>query len=480
MSDEPSSEPSPANLEIDLALSFQPAWVKEVSTPEKISHLADRYEERPERSGQRRDDRGGPRSNRGPGRGGEKGRPPRRDDRRGGRRDDRRDDRREAPRPERQAPPLNGWDLQFVPEPRGVEGLARQIKASAITYPLFDLAHLVLEKPERYRVRLDRTTGPALFQLVADGSIWLSEREAITHAVTRQLEKFYRRERVTGDPPKGSYLCVALCGMSDTLLGPPNYHDYQDKLRKLHAARFSHLPFEAYKSRVRMVRDEEVIQKWKDEQSTKDEYYPLESPEGTDPVKLLTPAELEQHFRENHAATGIVSLGDRVVLPGPALMQASSQPVKLLARQALDDLRRFPLPLAHTLGHGLASKGLQIFKAHKNITYVSVARPHYLDRVTTPVSEGLSAILEYLEAHPSVSRADCRKALAALRTVPAGEEAAPDNAVVRDLSWLLHEGYIVDYARRGLEAVGRSEGRPPVKKKQPRRPEREGEPPKKP
>jgi len=82
--------------------------------------------------------------------------------------------------------------------------------------------------------------------------VWPNERAAVAHAVSRHLETFYRRDRVTIEPPKGSYACVAVCGMTDTLLGPPNYHDYQDRLRKLHAERFSSMPFEAYKSRVRV------------------------------------------------------------------------------------------------------------------------------------------------------------------------------------------------------------------------------------
>jgi len=469
MSDEPNNPPAPANLEIDLALSFQPAWVKETSSPEKLARMADRFEERPDRSDRSRnprDNRGGPRPQRAPGRNDGKGRPPRRDDRRGPRHDD-----RNAPPQPRPEPPLSGWTVNFLPEPRGVEGLARQIKASAITYPLFDLAQLVLEKPERFLVRLDRTGGPALFQLVADGSVWLSEREAISHATTRGLEKFYRRERVTGEPPKGSYLCVAVCGLSDTLLGPPNYHDYQDKVRKLHAAKFSRMPFEAYKSRIRMVRDEASIEKWKQEHSTKDEYYPVETPEGTDPVKLVTPAELERHFQEHHAATAIIALGDRVVLPGTAIVQSSAHAAQRLVRYAWEDLKRFPLSLAHTLGQGLGSKGLQIFKAHENITFVSVARPHHLDRVATPVSEGLGTILEYLENHPRISRADCRKALSPVR--PEGAEATPDTAVVRDLSWLLHEGYVVDYARRGLEVIGRAKNPAETNKKRQHHPGRE-------
>ncbi len=459
MSEDPSSTPEPANLQIDLTLSFQPSWVKESSGTEKLARMAERFKDAPERPGQRRDDRGGPRSDRRPPRTGDRskgGGGDRRDKKRDGRRDDPRGPRREAPRPD---PLLTGWDVHIIADPRGIDGLARQIKSTAVAYPLFDLAQLILEKPERYSIELQRKEGPSLLQLTTDGSVWPSERAAVAHAISRHLETFYRRDRVTIEPPKGSYACVAVCGMTDTLLGPPNYHDYQDLLRKLHSERFSSMPFETYKSRVRMVRDEEMIQKWKDERSVRDEFYPLESEEGSEPVKLATLVDVERHFREHHAATVIVAAGDKLEVPGHVLLNASFTGAQILVRRAVEDLRRFPLPLAHTLGQAFSSRGLQIFKAHDNITYVSVARPRYLDRVNTPVSEGLSSILSYLEENPKTPRDERRKAIIALRPLPPGGEAEREAAVAKDLSWLLHEGYIIDYARRGLESAKRQKSR---------------------
>lgn len=465
MNNEPSSDAP--NLQIDLAQSFLPSWAKEAGPSAKLAKMTERFgkDDRPERSDRRRDDRG-PRSNRPPSRG--TGGGDRRDDRRSGnRRDDRSRESRPPEREFRPDPVLNGWDAKVLPEPRGVDGLAKQIRTTARAYPLFELAMLVLEKPERYWVEFTRAsaTSPALFQLTTDGSLWVSANEAIAHALAQHLDKTYRRESVTVEPPKGNYACVARCGMSDVLLGPPNYHDYPANVRKLHAERFARVPFEEYKSRIRMVKDEESIQKWKDEQSVKDEFYPLEVAEGTEPVKLANLAEVERHFRENYVANVVVPVADKVTVSGRVLQQAASPAVRQLARRAVEELRRFPLTLAHVLGHDLSAKGIQIFKAHENITYVSIARPRFLDRQASPVSDGLSGILDYLEGHLSTPRADQWKAIVELRPLSAeGAEAERESAVARDLSLLLHEGYVVDYARRGLEAVRRPKARPEKEK----------------
>lgn len=457
MNDEPSPSPGPANLDMDLSQVFLPAWAKETGSHEKVARLAARYGDEPETDRKRRDDRGGPRRDRRPeGRG---PRPDRRNDRRGERRDPR---QAAGNRPEREPHvSLQGGTVQILPDPRGIEGLVRQIKTSAKSFSLFDLALLVLEKPERYLVEWKRTTGPTLYQCATDGSLWLTEREAVAHVLGHHLETYYRRERVAVEPPKGAFPFVALCGMSDILLGPPNHHDYQDKLRRLHAERFGNVPFDLYKSRIRMLRDEESIQRWKDEQSSRDEFQVIQAEDGQEPVKLTSQREVEEHFRKHHASTAVAAVSDQATLSASVAMSGSTPALRSHVRRAWEELRRFPLPLAHVLGQAFVAKGLQIFKAHENITYVSVARPRYLDRVSTPVAEGFCRILNYLESHPSDSREAQWKGLVEAWPAPAdgGDREA---AVARDLSWLLHEGYVVDYARRGLEAVTRGKSRPAV------------------
>lgn len=530
MNPEPSSSPDLAA--IDLSLSFAPAWAKEADSAQRLSRLAEKHgdgEDRSARGGKgrgNRDDRG-PRRDRKSSRG---------DDRPRGGRFERKGEREPRPEP---VPALTGWDVRFLPDRHGVDGLAKQIRASAKAYPLFDLARLVLEKSERYLVEFRRSaeTPVPLFQLKADGTLWLSEGDALAHALKTQIDKFYRRERVAVDPPKGAFPFVAVCGMSGTLLGPPNYHDYQAKLRELHAARFANMPFEAFKSRIRMERDEELIAKWREEQSAKDVFYPVEPEKESAPAepnsvapsaaassepaaeatsevpgegsgeapaepvagtiesttdepeapaaevstaeessdapspaesapgaeRLESLADVERHFRANHAAKAVTRIRDKVIAPGSAALNDSAAGVLSVTRALWAELDRFPLPLAHGLGQQLTGRGLQIFK-HDGITFAGVARPKHLDADATPVSEGISGILAYLEAHAATSRAEQLKALVAARAV----EPDPEAAVTKDLSWLLHEGHVIDYAKRGFVVAPRP--KTPKPKPEPARP----------
>jgi hypothetical protein len=491
--------------ELDLEKLFLPAWAQEPASAKQYANYKgggeDRSDRRERRGGPRPPRRdgapgGGPRGNRppgerrgpGPGREGGRGKPFGQ-----GRRDFDRDEpreRRETP------PPLPEINVSLMPDEKGVESLARQIKVTARAYPLFDIARLILQKPERYSVTFSvkknaegKVVQP-LFSCALDDTLWLSEDEAVAHVLNKHFATFYQSERTATEPPKGKYTFVAQCGMSGVILGPPNYHDYQNQLRKLHTERFSRMPFEAFKSRVRIVSDEAVVKKWIEERSWKTEYVALNIPE---PVRLDSREAVEKHFRETHKEN-IIKPVESHTLNGGAARNLRSPGLTWLVRQSWEDQKRFPLQLATTLSQQFASQGLQFFKVNKTVTHVSVARPHYLDLETTPVSEGVKRIVDFTNAHTKTTRRKLMEALAPApapvpKTVidisPAGVEAAPQQppqevpapaaaepsaeqtAVISDLHWLIHQGHVIEFADGRLETAKKPVPKPPKPEKKP-------------
>src|SRR6185503_8631616 len=365
-----------SDQDFDLELHFLPAWAQKPSQETRYTEYAGRAESRESDGGRRerrrdqgprgprpqgrRDDRPRPRDGqRPPGAADAKG--PRRQgpDRRDRGRGDRGPDRRDAPA----APPLPDIQVSFIPDDKGVDSLARQIKMTGRSYPLFDIAQMVLQKPERYAITLtakkkpDGTLAQPLFICALDDTVWLSEEEAVRWVLEKHFETFYQPEKTHVDPPKGTYTFVAQCGMSGMILGPPNYHDYQNQLRKLHAERFSRMPFEAFKARVKIVRDEAVVKKWIDDQSWKTEYVCLNVPES---LKLATREEVEKHFRQTHLAS-IVKQVDSVEMAGTAARSIRCQPLQRLVRVKWEDQKHFPLQLATVLSQEFARRSLQFF-----------------------------------------------------------------------------------------------------------------------
>src|SRR5687767_3475650 len=337
-------------------------------------------------------------------------------------------------------------------------------------YPLFDIAQMVLQKPERYSVTLtvkkkpDGSAIQPLFVSALDETVWLSEDEAVRWLLEKHFDTFYQADKTQIDPPKGTYTFVAQCGMSGEILGPPNYHDYQVRLRKLHAERFSRMPFDVFKSRVKIVKDEETVKKWVEEQSWKTEFVCLNLPE---PLRLGSREEVEKHFRETHLPN-IVKQVETTRLSGTGSRGIRSPDLTRLVRVRWDEQRRFPLQIATVLSQQFAARGLQFFKVGKTITHVAVARPHFLDMEATPVSEGVRKIVEHINAHPKVNRRDLMTALAPAPT-PADTESTPpaeleptpeQTAVIADLHWLIHQGHVIEFANGTLETAKKPIPRP--------------------
>jgi hypothetical protein len=469
------------DMDLDLENLFQPAWAQEKPSSARYEKFTGEEGGRPDRprDGRRekpRDESFGER--RGP-------RPPRSGPKFGDRKKgfDRRDDRRPAFRDKHHEPPAPLPDIAvtFLPDEKGVESLARQIKMTGRAYPLFQIAQLVLQKPERYAVRLavkkksDGIVAQPLFVCALDESPWLSEDEAVAHVLKTHFATFYQAERTATEPPKGTYTFVAQCGMSGMVLGPPNHHDYQNRLRKLHAERFSRMPFDAFKARVKIVKDEEVVKKWVEEQSFKTDYVVLNVPE---PLKLPNLDEVEKHFRAVHRETMIKSAESHLIAGVPS-RNLRCRELQRLVRTEWEQQRHFPLQLATELSRQFATHGLQFFKVNKTVTHVSVARPQFLDLETTPVSENIKRIIAHLNAHPKCSRRQLIEALAPTpppavieakpgETPAAAAETTPEqNAIIADLHWLVHQGHVIEFADGRLETAKKPATKPPKPEKKP-------------
>ena len=326
-----------------------------------------------------------------------------------------------------------------------------------------------------------------LFVCALDDTPWLSEDEAVAHVLKNHFATFYQAERTATEPPKGTYTFVAQCGLSGAILGPPNHHDYQNQLRKLHAERFSRMPFDVFKSRVRIVKDEAVVKKWIEEQSFKTEYTCLNVPE---PLKLPNLEEVEKHFRAVHKDTIIKPVESHKV-GGVLSRNLRSRELQRLVRNDWERQKYFPLQLATGLSRQFATHGLHFFKVNKTFTHVSVARPQFLDLETTPVSENIKRIVNHINAHPKCTRRQLIEALAptpkpavieikpeagtekpAEGGTPAAAAAAAEptpeqTAIIADLHWLVHQGHVLEFADGRMETAKKPLPRPPKPEKKP-------------
>lgn len=451
-----------------------------------------------------------PRGDRGPRPGGPERRefsgPPRGDDRgrppfRGGDRRDFRGGHGHSHQDFRDAPPiLQGWQVRLIPDHRHVEAIARQIKASGRAFSVFDVGRLFMESRDRYLLRFSRFTaapqpqqpqpqgegkpapqppranpGPEeLYQCKADHSLWLSRDEAIRHLLhSPALTKYYRTETVTTEAPKGNWNSIAVCGFSGALLGPPNHHDFQRNVARLHRERFSDMSLERYKSRIRTEKDETLLQKWQEQQSTVMQYVPVTAEEPAPapvpaadpapapaaaadpdtapaaegeaqsegegevpaetvaetvptkeaPAALKSVAEMEAHFLKHHAQDAVKAV-TRPTVPGSIPGKCLAPPLIGLVRREVESQQRFPMQLVQDLCRDLEGQGLRFFKRDRKTTFVCRNRPHFLPDDLV-LSDRIRAMVEMVRANPGITYSRLVSTLAPHIVVSAESSTAP-------------------------------------------------------
>jgi hypothetical protein len=240
------------------------------------------------------------------------------------------------------------------------------------------------------------------------------------------------------------------------------------------------MPFDAFKSRVKIVRDEEVVKKWVEEQSFKTEYTCLNVPE---PLKLASLEEVEKHFRAVHKDTIIKPVESHTV-GGVLSRNLRSRELQRLVRNDWERQKYFPLQLATGLSRQFSTHGLHFFKVNKTFTHVSVARPQFLDLEITPVSENIKRIVGHINAHPKCTRRQLIEALAPTpqpavieirpEVPPAASGAEPpkggttnaeptpeQTAIIADLHWLVHQGHVIEFADGRMDTAKKPAPRPP-------------------
>ncbi len=464
------------DLEGILELNFVPDWARkppqpkrwEDERPARGSRDRDRY--RGDRRGGRRHDDRGPRDRRD-----RRSRPPR-DDHRDRRPRDRhrRPDEGEArqdsappprehhhprPRPRHPHPAEPGLpvDIRVIPDQKGVQAVARRIHHSWMAYPVMELATIFLSKPELTRVRLEvnrEAHDLTLYQCQACGAVSRDEERAMAHVLSTHLEDYFEKEEKLGDPPSGTFVCVARCGLSGELLGPPNHHSYAERVQEVHDNRYPGMDMESYRRRIETVRDEAAIEQWREEARKRTVYRRNEVPPDAEPRELEY-ADAVREFREELAET-LIRKTRKASVPAPVALHLEDGQLRSRIRRLWEEEERFPLKISFALRAAFKHMHLHVFKAGKGIHFATRVAPGALD--PDHVVEGIREVLLYLHDHPGISRAEL------LEGLRPGLSMASDTAheVLSPLSWLIERGHIIEFFNGTLSV--------PLQKRAPRPP----------
>ncbi len=350
------------------------------------------------------------------------------------------------------------------PEDTGFAAMVKAVRASCRTFQLFEITKAVLEKNDRFVVVVQRkapekSAAPAegeaaaakpgpLFMTIPDHLPFDTEEAAIQHVLKNHLANFFDTADVEIEAPKGNFPIINKCGITGELLGPPNYHKYQQILQQHHATRLGRMPFEKFRDSIVSSREPEVVQQWMDKMKKATRYTwnpkltkpaapasapavatPVEGSAAVDPAAAATPSaeaaptpvpeavaapapeaapagpsfdsiDEARAYLLTNVKEKVVRAVENVRFHGKLIETLPPGEIKRAVEGHVERQRRFPLDTANALRGRLRREGFTIFKkGSRGVSYVCAVKRRF--RVPGQVfSETIGALIDFIEKNP--------------------------------------------------------------------------------
>lgn len=398
---------------------------------------------------------------------------------------DKKFDRRDNKKPAKKAPFVFSMEVLFYPEDAPFAKLADVMKHLKRTYQLFDIAELVLEKPERFiilakNLPLEDGTVKPLYCAQPANIPFEDEESAKKFALEFWLNEMFEQVEVEAEAPKGSFQVLNRCSISGDLLGAPNWHKYGEYVREYHAQKFAKMPYEKFLASVETVRDEALVAQWL-EQMKKRLVYKLKDSETTFETR-----EAAMNYIAEQKSGELVKSYEQVRMHGSDIAKLPfGSRIRRNLEAAWSKQKHFPIVTANNLRGRLRRGGFTIYKrGSKGFAFVCAVKRKFL-LVGDSLSDTPQKIYDFLMENQGVKASalpylylglqapqDVSKAATLaeehkkeaeggavsdpVSIVENAEISAEDFAKIKevsnDLLWLISEGYVVEYADGALQA----------------------------
>ena len=329
-------------------------------------------------------------------------------------------------------------EVRSLPSQKDLGAIIRKIQTTHLAYPLRQLERLFLENPGSCMLRVtprgEAAESVSFHQCKACGFVAFSEDELAAHLVSAHLGDYWTAEEIECEPPKGAFTCVAKCGLSGELLGPPNLHGYDARIREMIRSRYPNMSEADYRARIEIVRDPEAVEAWR-QSATKKTIFRKKG-EADAPAVEREVAEME--FRRQFAPA-MTSSPKAVDVPADQALKASNRAFLFACRDAIEFEKRRPRNLSFALHGAFHHRKLEFFRANnaQGPEFVVAAKLTPLD--TAHAIPELVALVKYVEEHGEVTRAD-------LLTALAGGDEKKAAEIKAHISWLVEKGHLVGFS----------------------------------
>ncbi len=334
-------------------------------------------------------------------------------------------ERRERPQP-------LAVEVKVLPETKALGTIIRKLQGDFHAYKLKDLAYFFLDNPSSILLKVSpkpsqaaQAPQPLFHQCKVCGFVSTDADEVVQHVLNAHLDEYFEAKEVETEPPKGNFNCVAKCGLSGVLLGPPNIHEFNAVVKEMIRTRYPEMSESQYRAHIEMVRDADTIEEWRKGATRKTVFVAKGDETGAE----LSRTEAESRFRQT-ALPLLVETPKNLMITAEVALKSPLKPLVWAVRDALEQERRAPYAMCFALRGAFHHRKLNFFRANdaRGPEFVVNAELKAFD-AEHAIPE-LKAVAAFLAEHPCCDKSEFPAAIADFE---------------KQLTWLVTTGHAVAF-----------------------------------
>ncbi len=351
-----------------------------------------------------------------------------------------REETRQRPRFEERPRRLEA-EVKVLPESKALGTIIRKLQNDFHAYKLKDLAYFFLDNPESVQLRIVPKRGEngeasktVFHQCKVCGFCSTKVEDVIDHAIAVHLADYYDAKEIEVEPPKGNFNCVAKCGLSGVLLGPPNIHEFNSVVREMIRTRYPDMSEAQYRSHIEMVRDAESIEEWRKSAVKKTVYF-AKGQSSVEGAAQMSREQAESEFRGN-ILPSLLDTPKTLMITAAQALKSPLLPLQWAAKDAIEQERRAPYAMIFALRGAFHHRKLKFFRANDARGPEFVTNTELKSFDAEHAIPELAAIAKFVEEHPCLD-----------------VKELPDEGALKHLQWLVSTGHVVAFTNGVYSAV---------------------------
>ena len=349
------------------------------------------------------------------------------------------------PRFEDRPKPLN-VEVKVLPETKALGTIIRKLQGDEHAYKLKDLAYFFLDNPSSVLLKITPkkdtpvhstpSTSTAFFQCKACGFASTKEEDVIEHVVSAHLADYYDSKEIEVEPPKGNFNCVAKCGLSGVLLGPPNIHEFNAVVKEMIRTKYPDMSEVQYRAHIEMVRDADTIEEWR-KSATKKTMFFAKGTADQEGAQALTREQAEGEFKRN-VLPSMLGTPKNLMITAEVAMKSPVKPLQWAANDALQAERRAPYNMCFALRGAFHHRKLKFFRANDAHGQEFVTNVEYKEFDAEHAIPELAQAAKFVAEHPCCDKSEF-------------PQDVPD--FEKHIEWLVTTGHVVAFTNGVFSAV---------------------------